>query len=80
MQNQRQKELHKDERGTRLIGAMNPLRDDWKPAVCINKTAAPGRTVPPKCLPPEPEPDPIDQQVAIKQLRSLREALKGSAV
>jgi Initiator Replication protein len=55
------------------------LRDDWKPAVRISKTAAPGRKAPLRCLPSEPEPDPIDQEVAVKQLRLLRETLKGSA-
>jgi plasmid replication initiation protein len=56
------------------------LRDDWKPAVRISKPAAPSRKAPPKCLSPEPqpEPDPIDQEVALKQLRLLRETLRGS--
>jgi hypothetical protein len=43
MQSQQQMELHENERGTRLVGAMNPSRDDWKPVVRISKTAAPGR-------------------------------------
>jgi hypothetical protein len=47
--------------------------------VRISKTVAPSRKAPPKRSPSEPEPDPVDQEVAVKQLRLLREALKGGA-
>jgi hypothetical protein len=43
------------------------------------ETATLGRKPPPKRLPPEPESDPADQEVAVKQLRLLCGALKGSA-
>jgi plasmid replication initiation protein len=55
------------------------LRDDWKPAVRIIKAANQSRKASPKVIPPEPEPSPIEREVAMSQLRTLRQSLRSQA-